>query len=51
MMVGVSASVIFPCTVKSERSFLMAPAHPGSHGKRAVKWLCMTLVTETVPVC
>jgi len=36
-MVGVSASVIFPCTVKS-RSFL-ATAHPGGPRKRAVKWL------------
>ena len=30
--------LIFPCTVKS-RSSLLAPAHPGSPGKRAVKWL------------
>jgi len=39
-MVGVSASVIFPCTTKSRIRFLLAPAHPGSLGKRAVKRLC-----------
>jgi len=38
-MVSVSASVIFPCTIKSRRRF-MAPAHTGSSGKRAVKRLC-----------
>ena len=32
--------LIFPCTRKS-RSFLLAPAHPGGPGKRAVKWLCV----------
>ena len=31
---------IFPCTIKS-RSSLLAPAHPGGPGKRAVKWLCV----------
>jgi len=30
--------LIFPCTVKS-RSSLLAPAHPGGPGKRAIKWL------------
>ena len=30
--------LIFPCTIKS-RSSLMAPAHPGGPGKRAVKRL------------
>jgi len=30
--------LIFPCTMKS-RSSLLAPAHPGSPGKRAVKRL------------
>ena len=40
-MVGGSASVIFPCTIKSKRRFLLAPAHPGNPGKRAVKWPCM----------
>jgi len=39
-MVGVSASVIFPCTMKSRR-FLLAPAHPGSPGKRAVNRFCV----------
>jgi len=38
-IVGVSASVIFLCTIKSRRSFLLAPANPGSSGKMAVKWL------------
>jgi len=35
LIVGVSASDISPCTVKS-RSFFLALAHLGSHGKRAV---------------
>jgi len=30
--------LIFPCTIKS-RSSLLAPAHPGGPGERAVKWL------------
>jgi len=30
--------LIFSCTVKS-RSSLLVPAHPGGHGKRAIKWL------------
>ena len=30
--------LIFPCTVKSRR-YLLAPAHPGGPGKRAIKWL------------
>ena len=30
--------LIFPCTIKS-RSSLLAPAHPGAPGKRAVKRL------------
>ena len=35
--------LIFPCTIKS-RSSLLAPAHPGGPGKRAVKRLwCMLL--------
>ena len=33
-----SASVNLPCTIKS-RSSLLAPAHPGGPGKRAVKRL------------
>jgi len=32
--------LIFPCTIKS-RSSLLAPAHPGGPGKRAVKLLCV----------
>ena len=39
-MVGVSASVIFPCTIKVQKKIRLAPAHPGSPGKRAVKRLC-----------
>ena len=30
--------LIFPCTIRSRIS-LLAPAHPGGPGKRAVKWL------------
>jgi len=37
-MVGVSASVNLPFTIKS-RSSLLAPADPGGPGKRAVKLL------------
>ena len=32
--------LIFPCTIKS-RSSLLAPAHPGCPGKRAVKRSCI----------
>jgi len=32
--------LIFPCTIKS-RSSLLAPAHPGGPGKRAVKRSCV----------
>jgi len=39
-MVGVSASVIFPSTIKFRR-FLLVPAHPGSPGKRAITRLCV----------
>jgi len=35
--------LIFPCTIKS-RSSLLAPAHPGGPGKRAVKRLWCGLV-------
>jgi len=42
-MVCVSASVNLPCTIKSRRS-LLAPAHPGGPGKRAVKHLCGVVV-------
>ena len=40
-IVGVSASDISACTIKSRRRFLLAPAHPGSPGKRALKRLCL----------
>jgi len=43
-IVDVSASVFFPCTIKSRRRFLLAPAHPGSPGKRAIKWLCVCVL-------
>jgi len=39
-MIGVLPLLIFPCTIKS-RSSLLAPAHPGGPGKRAVKRLCV----------
>ena len=36
--------LILPCTIKS-RSSLLALAHPGGPGKRAVKWLwCVVVV-------
>ena len=34
-MVGVLPLLIFPCTISS----LLALAHPGGPGKRAIKWL------------
>ena len=37
--------LIFPCTIKS-RSSLLALAHPGGPGKRAVKWLWCGVVME-----
>ena len=40
-IVGVSASDISPSTIKSRRSFLLAPAHPGIPGKRALKRFCV----------
>ena len=46
-MVGVSASVNLPRTIKS-RSSLLAPAHPGGPGKRAVKWLWCVCVCDFV---
>ena len=42
-IVGVSASVIFPHTIKSRR-FLLAPAHLGSPGKRAI--VCVYNLTK-----
>jgi len=46
-----SACVIFPCTIKSRRRFLLAPAHLGSPGKKAAKWLwcvwvCVCMITH-----
>jgi len=43
-MVDVSASVIFPCTIKTIGS-LLAPTHPGGPRERAVKqlWWCGVL--------
>jgi len=35
--------LVFPCTIKS-RSSLLAPAHAGGPGKRAVKRLCCGVV-------
>jgi len=35
--------LIFPCTIKS-RSSLLAPAHPGGPGKRAIKWLWLCVL-------
>ena len=40
---------LFPCTIKS-RSFLLALAHPGGPGKRAIKWLwwwCLNMVNNS----
>jgi len=35
-MVSMSASVVFPCTIKSSNS-LLAPAHPDGPGKKGRK--------------
>jgi len=49
-MVGVSGSVNLPLHHRLEsRSFLLAPAHPGGPGKRAVKWLCSGVVSVLLP--
>ena len=47
-----SASVIFPCTIKSRRRFLLVPAHPGSPIERAVKLkrLCVCVCVCTCSV-
>jgi len=44
-MVGASAFDIFPCTIKSRR-FLLASAHPGSPGEKAVKQLFMCVSND-----
>jgi len=36
--------LIFPCTIKSGSS-LLAPAHPGGPGKRAIKRLCVCVTS------
>jgi len=43
-IVGLSTSVIFPCTTKSRRRFLLAPAHLGSAGKGAIKMVVSVCV-------
>ena len=43
-MVGVSASVILPCTIKFRGRFLLATAYPGSPGKSAIKRLCVCML-------
>ena len=45
-IVGVSASGISPCTISSRRRFLLAPAHLGSSGKRALKRLFVCVSRE-----
>jgi len=51
-MVGVSASVNLPFTIKS-RGSLLAPAHPGGPGKKAVKRLCgcVCVCACSIPDC
>jgi len=44
-MVGVSASVNLPCTIKSTGS-LLAPAHPGGPRKRAVTRFLVVMVSH-----
>jgi len=41
--------LILPCTIKS-RSFLLAPAHPGSPGKRVEKrlWCGIVVLVKTI---
>jgi len=46
-IVCVSAYVIFPCTIKCRKSFLLAPVYPDGPGKRAIKCLwCMCVIPE-----
>ena len=44
-----SASVIFPCTIKPRRRFLLAPAHPGSPGKRRKMTVSVCVCITRVP--
>jgi len=41
--------LIFPCAIKS-RSSVVALAHPGGPGKRAIKRLCVCVCTQWVCV-
>jgi len=45
---GVSASDIFPCSIKSRGRFLLAPAHQGSPGKRTIKQLVHVCISLTL---
>jgi len=49
--VGVSASAIFLCTIKVQKKIflLLAPAHLGGPGKRAVKCVCVCVTPSRVP--
>jgi len=44
-MVSVSASDISPCTTKSRRFPLLAQAHPGSPGKKAIIIIIIIIIT------
>jgi len=44
MMGSAVPLLMFYCTIKS-RSSLLAPAHPGGHGKRAVYVVCVAYST------
>jgi len=48
-IVGVSASDISPCTIKSRRRFLLALADLGSPRKSAVERLCVGQISEGLP--
>jgi len=45
-IVGVSASDISSCIIKSRKKFLLAPVDPGGTGKKAVKWLCVCVAIQ-----
>ena len=48
-VVGVSASVILPCTIKSRGRFLPAPAYPDSPGKEGHKMVvCVCVCVSAV---
>ena len=48
-IVGVSASVIFPCTTRSGKRSLLAPADLDSPGNWAIKQLCVCIGTGAAP--